>query len=190
MQTTLLHLLCTVQFKVRFKSRGQNNMKELTIGEVAEYAGIQPSAIRYYESMGLLPRPKRIHGHRRYDRTVLKRLGLIQLVRQAGFGIRELQVLFGDAGTGVPATSEWKTLAAEKIAEMDALIRQTQATKAWLEAALHTDCQGVDDCIRITFDESGSPVSVTLTCEMRHYTNDAADGKPMTLLTMQITQES
>src|SRR5258706_16144353 len=99
-------------------------MKELTIGEIARYAGIETSAIRYYESVGLLPPPKRVNGrNRRYDLSVLKRLGLIQLLREAGFGIRELQVLFSGLNTGEPAATQWQTLAVEEIAELDALIK-------------------------------------------------------------------
>ena len=140
-------------------------MKELlTIGEVAQYAGLQTSAIRYYESMGLLPAPRRVNGHRRYDASILKRLGLIQLVREAGFGIREIQVLFSDIDTDTPTTSQWQTLATEKIAELDALIQQTQATKAWLQEALQQDCKGVDDCVVISFKERGDGMDVTLSC--------------------------
>lgn len=69
-------------------------MKELTIEEVAGRAGIHTSAIRYYESVGLLPRPKRLNGRRRYGLGVLRQLAVIQLACcQAGFGISELQVL-------------------------------------------------------------------------------------------------
>ncbi len=56
-------------------------MKELTIGQIAQRAGIQTSAIRYYESIGLLPSPKRVNKRRYYDLSVLRRLGLIQLAR-------------------------------------------------------------------------------------------------------------
>jgi len=40
-------------------------MKELTIGEIARYAGIETSAIRYYESVGLMPPPRRVNGRNR-----------------------------------------------------------------------------------------------------------------------------
>jgi len=161
-------------------------MKELTIGEVAQYAGVQTSAIRYYESMGLLPPPKRVNGRRRYDASVLKRLGLIQLVRQAGFGIRELQVLFSGLNTDAPASVKWQTLAAEKIAEMDALIERTQATKAWLVEALQRECKGVEECVTITFDEIDSGMNVTLSCEPPQLDSAAKNRKVKKLMTMQL----
>jgi len=159
-------------------------MKELTIGEVAQYAGVPTSAIRYYESVGLLPAPKRVNGHRRYDPSVLKRLGLIQLLRQADFGIKELQVLFSGLNMDAPASTQWQTLAAEKIAEMETLIKQTQATKAWLAEALQRECKGVDDCITITFDETGRGMSVTLACDNSQLNNTSGTRKSMKLMTM------
>lgn len=139
-------------------------MKELTIGEVARLARIETSAIRYYESVGLLPEPKRVNGRRRYTPDVLKRLGLIQLAREAGFRIGELQVLFNGFSEDTPASARWQTLATEKIAEMDALIARTQAAKLWLAEALKCQCAEVGDCVTITFDESGG-MNFSLSCE-------------------------
>ena len=159
-------------------------MQEFTIGEIARYAGLQTSAIRYYESVGLLPPPKRVNGRRRYDPTVLKRLGLIQLVRQAGFGIREIQALFGSLSPDASDTIAWQTLAAAKIVEMDALIQRTQAARAWLAEALQVECEGVEDCVQISFDENTSGMTITLTCHMP--LPDSADGitNSLNLLTM------
>jgi MerR family transcriptional regulator, redox-sensitive transcriptional activator SoxR len=161
-------------------------VKELTSGEVARYAGIQTSAVRYYESVGLLPAPKRVNGHRRYDPNVLKRLGLIQLVRQAGFGILELQVLFSDPNPNEPGSTRWQTLAAEKIAEMDALIERTQATRAWLVEALQSNCKGVEDCVGITIDETGNSFDVILSCENSPLNNTPGTHKSAKLTTMQL----
>jgi MerR family transcriptional regulator, redox-sensitive transcriptional activator SoxR len=137
-------------------------MKELTIGELARFAGIETSAIRYYESVGLLPPPKRVNGRRRYDPTALKRLGLIQVARQAGFRIGELQTLFNGFSADTPASARWQSLATDKIAEMDALIEQTLATKLWLLEALKCRCVEVGDCVTMTFDETG--MNVALSC--------------------------
>ena len=65
----------------------------MSIGEVARHARVQPSAIRYYESLGLLPVPPRTGGKRRYDESVLDWLALVTLARQAGFTIAEIREL-------------------------------------------------------------------------------------------------
>ena len=160
-------------------------MKQLTIGEVACYAGIQASAIRYYEREGLLPPPDRVNGHRRYDLSVLKRLGLIQLARQVGFGIREIQVLFNNTDDNPSPVDHWQTLAVNKIDELDALIKQTQIIKAWLSQALKSECTGVDDCVAITCDENEDGVRVILTCEMAGEDSPTEINQLLELMTMQ-----
>src|SRR5258708_7471021 len=162
-------------------------MKELTIGEIARYAGIETSAIRYYESVGLMPPPRRVNGrNRRYDLSVLKRLGLIQLLRDAGFGIREIQVLFSDMNTDAPTSTNWQSLAVEKIAEMDELIKRTRATRTFLADALKRECKGIDECIIVTVDDSGSGsgMSVALSCELSTLKGAANTAKSIKLITM------
>jgi MerR family transcriptional regulator, redox-sensitive transcriptional activator SoxR len=142
-------------------------MKEFTIGEIARYAGVETSAIRYYESVGLLPPPKRINGrNRRYDAVVFKRLGLIQLLRDAGLGIRELQELFADLSTDDPDTAHWRSMAIQKIEELDELIRRAQVTRTWLTEALERECKGIDECIDVIVDENGDDITVTLSCDV------------------------
>ena len=53
-------------------------MADLAIGEVAEETGIPPSTLRYYESVGVLPKPKRVAGRRRYDPNVIQLLALLR----------------------------------------------------------------------------------------------------------------
>lgn len=63
-------------------------MSQLTISQVARQVGLQPSAIRYYEQIGILLSAQRIGGMRRYDTTVLRRLAVIQRARQTGFTLK------------------------------------------------------------------------------------------------------
>jgi DNA-binding transcriptional MerR regulator len=66
---------------------------ELSIGEVARRAGIRPSAIRYYEEVGLLPEAERVGGERRYEEGVLRCLMNIRGAKRAGFTIEEMRIL-------------------------------------------------------------------------------------------------
>ena len=56
----------------------------LSIGEVAHRAGIRSSTIHYYERLGLLPKPPRTNGRRRYDESILERLAIVQFA--SGWG--------------------------------------------------------------------------------------------------------
>jgi len=66
---------------------------QLTIGDVAHRAGLATSSIRYYESIGLLPEPDRLHGQRRYRTDVLGRLAFIGIAQSAGFKLDEIKAL-------------------------------------------------------------------------------------------------
>jgi MerR family transcriptional regulator, redox-sensitive transcriptional activator SoxR len=129
-------------------------MQELTIGEVAKQAGIRASAIRYYESVEVLPAPRRINGHRRYDSSVLERLAVIQIAQQAGFTVAEIRTLFNGFTPETPASARWEALAQQKLVEVDALIRRAQAMKQVLEEGLlRCRCLTLDECARCIRDQ-------------------------------------
>jgi len=121
-------------------------MEELSIGEVARRAGLQPSAIRYYESVGVLPAPERVNGRRRYDSTVLQRLAAVQVARQAGFSIGDMRTLFDGFAEDTPISARWQALANKKLGELDALISQAQGMKRLLELGLSCRCLRLEDC--------------------------------------------
>ena len=132
-------------------------MEEFSIGEVAKRAGIRASAIRYYESAGVLPEPQRVNGRRRYDSEVLDRLAVIQIAQQAGFTVAEIRTLFNGFTRETPASVRWESLAQQKLAEVDTLIRHAQAMKRVLEEELlHCQCVTLDECARCIRDQGKS----------------------------------
>ncbi len=69
-------------------------MKFLTIGQIAAASGFAASAIRYYESVGVLPIPERRNGRRLYDEAALDLLRAIRVAKAAGFSVAELRIMF------------------------------------------------------------------------------------------------
>ena len=122
-------------------------MDELTIGAVAEQAGIRTSALRYYEKIGLLPRPKRVNGRRRYGPDTLQQLTVLQFAKDAGFTIEEMQTLFHGFAPGTPPATRWRTLAERKLIELDALIERARQMRGMLEAGLQCGCLRWEDCV-------------------------------------------
>lgn len=132
-------------------------MEELTISEVASRVRIRPSAIRYYESIGILPAPRRANGRRRYDASVLQRLAVIQLAQQAGFTVAEIGRLFYDFEADTPASERWQVLATQKLAEVEALIARAQGMKRLLEESLlKCRCLRLEECAQFLIDQQGS----------------------------------
>jgi MerR family redox-sensitive transcriptional activator SoxR len=121
-------------------------MEELPIGEVARRAGIRPSALRYYESIGLMPAPKRVSGRRRYDQSTVQMLRVVQLAQQAGFTVAEIQTLLHGFAPDTPPAARWDPLARQKLQELDALIERAQRMKRILETGLHCGCMRLEDC--------------------------------------------
>ena len=115
----------------------------LTIGEVARKAGLRASAIRYYERIGLLPKPLRSGGQRRYDPTVFGRLAVLQRARDCGFTLEEAGGLFKDSG--LPA-ERWQRIARKKIAELDVLVQRLAATRDLLQR--RCECADLEECGR------------------------------------------
>ena len=121
---------------------------DLSISAVARRAGVRPSAIRYYESVGLLPAPARVSGHRRYDANVLPRLALIGAAQQMGFTVAEIGALLHGFSPDTPASARWRVLAVQKLPQVEALIARAQGMKRLLEEALTCGCLTLDACAR------------------------------------------
>lgn len=118
----------------------------LSIGAIAERAGLNTSAIRYYERIGLLPRAPRLAGRRRYDPVILEWLSLIALAREAGFSMAEIKRLVTDFSPGTRPAARWKELAERKLDELDAVIARAERMRAVLRIAVECGCFRIEDC--------------------------------------------
>ena len=123
-------------------------MTSMHIGTVAQRAGLNPSAIRYYERSGLLPEPARRSGRRQYGLETLGRLRIIRVAREAGFSIEETRLfLSGFSATTRPA-ARWRSLAERKLAELETSIARIERMKAVLESSFKCHCLRIEDCER------------------------------------------
>jgi MerR family transcriptional regulator, redox-sensitive transcriptional activator SoxR len=127
-------------------------VKGITIGEVARRTNVRASAIRYYERVGLLPEPVRVHGRRRYEHEVLGQLALIKGAKRAGFTLREIRVLLHGFPAEVGAAERWRTLASEKLVEVHELITQLGEIRVRLKTALRCECSSLDECAELMAD--------------------------------------
>lgn len=121
-------------------------MQQLTIGEVAQRAGLNPSAVRYYERVGLIPTAPRVSGQRRYSPDILNRLALVRMAQEAGFTLEEIRVLVSGFPEDTPPAERWQELASRKLEEVDALIQRMQTVRQVLLESLHCDCLTLDAC--------------------------------------------
>src|SRR6059058_3293516 len=105
----------------------------LSIGEVAERAGLATSAIRYYERAGLLRPPRRASGRRVYDDDIFEALALIDLAQDAGFTVAETKTLMHGFDRTTPAAPRWRALAQQKLEEIAERIERAERMQALLQ---------------------------------------------------------
>jgi MerR family transcriptional regulator, redox-sensitive transcriptional activator SoxR len=145
----------------------------LTIGALASRFGLNTSAIRYYERVGVLPEPARESGQRRYGTDAVRRLEVLQVAKRAGFTLDETRVLLRSAQAGTPAFEALRELAALKLPEVEALITRAEAMRDWLLTASDCSCRSLDVCA--LFDASGArPAETSPRLAVTHV--DAGDG--------------
>jgi MerR family transcriptional regulator, redox-sensitive transcriptional activator SoxR len=113
----------------------------MTIGEVAKRTGLRASAIRFCERAGLLLKPVRTSGQRRYGAAILDRLAVLERAKACGFTLTEIGVLFNNEGSH---SAKWRALAESKIAELDSTIERIAAMKALLQR--RCECATAAEC--------------------------------------------
>jgi MerR family redox-sensitive transcriptional activator SoxR len=132
----------------RLKSPTSAVTDDMAIGLVAQLSGIRASALRYYESEGLIEPARRVNGRRRYDRGVLDRLAIIGMAQSVGFTIAEVKTLL--AGIDADRLSKsWKKHMSAKLDQLDDDIRRMRTMQRMLRAAIDCGCADVVTCARV-----------------------------------------
>ncbi|HSP15230.1 MAG TPA: MerR family transcriptional regulator [Thermoanaerobaculia bacterium] len=119
---------------------------ELEIGEVARRAGMRPSAVRYYEDLGLVTPERRRGGRRVYGRDAVERLALISFAKNAGFSLEQIRVLLFGFPPDATAGTRWSQLAETKLAELDRMSARIETMRAALRGISRCRCADLDQC--------------------------------------------
>jgi len=107
----------------------------ITIGELAQRTSVAPSALRYYEELGLLRPAARISGRRRYEPEAVEIVGAILVLTDVGFTLAEVNQ-FMAARSESPRS--WRELTRRKLAELDERIAEAMTARVAVEHAI--DC--------------------------------------------------
>ena len=127
-------------------------MSHMSISEVARQIGIRASAIRYYEQIGILQPAERASGQRRYDRTALYRLAIVQRARQTGFSLDEVRRLFSGFHERTPISERWKKMSKQKLAELDVMIEEMKSMQQLLVRIQGCRCEAIEQCGKAMFE--------------------------------------
>jgi MerR family transcriptional regulator, redox-sensitive transcriptional activator SoxR len=118
----------------------------LSIGELSRRTAKAPSAIRYYEEIGLLPVAPRVGGRRRYSDDAVRSLAIIDTAQRAGLTLDEIKLLFEAEPNDRKAVEELRRVAERKLPQVDAMIERATVVRQWLDAASRCECPSLDDC--------------------------------------------
>lgn len=111
--------------------------KLLTIGKLASASGVTADTIRYYERLGLLPRPDRTPaGYRQYSSTGLDRLALVRNAQRFGFSLREIAGFLRVRDSGGKPCREVRQAAERKLDALDQQIADLVAMRDFMATTL------------------------------------------------------
>jgi MerR family mercuric resistance operon transcriptional regulator len=128
----------------------------MTIGRLAEEAGVNVETIRYYQRRGLLDEPQRpMSGHRRYPQSAVARIAFIRHAQQYGFSLAEVQTLLAHLEGG--SWRETREIAERKYAALTLhvgqLNRMRKALKTLIDRSRKGDGKGRDPIIAALSDD-------------------------------------
>jgi len=124
-----------------------SNAPLLSVGELAERAGVAVSALHYYESRGLIRAQRSAGNQRRYARAELRRVAFIRAAQQLGIGLAEIgEALAALPEQRTPTKADWAKLSARWRERLDARIAALQALRDRLDGCIGCGCLSLRAC--------------------------------------------
>ena len=119
----------------------------LTIGEVAKRSGVASSALRFYEERGLISSERAGAGHRRFPRSVLRRIAFIVFAQRIGLTLEEIgRELAKLPPHRAPTRRDWSRLSSGWRSRIDARIAELERLKVGLTECIGCGCLSLDRC--------------------------------------------
>lgn len=122
-------------------------MQGLTIGDLAARTGLAVSAIRFYETQGIVAPARNGGGHRRYDRADIRRLSFVIVCQRLGFSLGEIAAhLAGLPADRAPSRRDWARIAKGMRHDIAARITALENLRDRLDGCIGCGCLSLDRC--------------------------------------------
>lgn len=119
----------------------------LSIGEVARRSGVPHSALRFYEGRGLIRSERVGAGHRRYRRSVLRRIAFVVFAQRIGFSLAEIAAQLARLPSDrTPTRADWAAMTPDWTARLDARAAELERLRSGLEECIGCGCLSLDRC--------------------------------------------
>lgn len=129
----------------------------MSIGEVAARSGVAPSALRFYESEGLIVSQRTGGNQRRYERPTLRRIAFIQAGKAAGIPLAQIHDALATLPENrVPTRRDWDRLSRRWRADLDRRIATLEALRGRLTTCIGCGCLSIDRCGLLNPDDEAA----------------------------------
>src|SRR5258706_5150392 len=119
----------------------------LTIGQVGTRSGIAPSALRFYESEGLIRARRSSGGQRRFHRDVLRRIAFVRIAQRVGLTIQEIRAALAALPSGrTPTKADWSRLSRAWKPRLDEQIATLERLRDRLTSCIGCGCLSFNAC--------------------------------------------
>lgn len=119
----------------------------LTIGELAGRSGLSASALRFYESEGLITASRTSGGQRRYERATLRRVAFVRAAQQVGLSLEQIRAALATLPEGrTPTKADWGRLSRGWRPLLDARIAEIEALRDRLTSCIGCGCLSLRAC--------------------------------------------
>lgn len=119
----------------------------IAIGQLAERTGLSVSAIRFYESKGLVKPDRNSGGQRRFRRSDIRRLSFVMAAQQLGFSIQQITGhLNGLPDQRTPTKADWARISKSFRTELDMRIENLKQLRDQLDGCIGCGCLSLKKC--------------------------------------------
>ncbi|MCX4387774.1 redox-sensitive transcriptional activator SoxR [Micromonospora peucetia] len=121
--------------------------ESLTIGQLSTRSGVAPSALRYYERLGLIRAERTGGNQRRYARTELRRVAFVRISQQVGISLEEIrEALDSLPASRMPSAEDWARLSATWRERLNEKIRLMTKLRDDLDGCIGCGCLSLQRC--------------------------------------------
>ena len=129
----------------------------LTIGEVSERTAVATSALRFYETRGLIRATRSTSGQRRYARDVLRRVSFIRIAQRVGLSLDEIRdSLALLPAQRTPNKADWERLSRSWRPRLDEQIAVLERLRDELSECIGCGCLSLRACALYNRDDAAS----------------------------------
>jgi MerR family redox-sensitive transcriptional activator SoxR len=119
----------------------------ITIGQLAQRSGVATSALRFYESEGLIHSERTAGNQRRYPRVELRRVAFIRAAQQVGLSLEEIHTALGSLPQGrTPTKADWERLSRTWRSRIDQQIGALEDLRDKLTSCIGCGCLSLRRC--------------------------------------------